>query len=89
MAVKKSKSGQTESFNIYNFNPDQIAELIARRDWTGCWDYLSQVVENLTMNAGASAINFIMKLQKDMEDERQKQYVSDFGGLLGELFITC
>lgn len=75
------------SSNLYNFDPDYISVKIASNDWVGCWDYLAEVIENMSITASAASLSFSLQLQKDMKDERGKQYVNDFGALLGELLL--
>lgn len=72
---------------IYNFKPDYIGALVAQAKWEECWDYMADVIQNLTMNAGNSAQAFSFQLQRDLQDEDKKNYVHQFGSLLGELFL--
>jgi hypothetical protein len=73
--------------NLYNFDPDYISVKIASNDWVGCWEYLAEVIENMTITASAESLMFSLQMQKDMKDEKGKQYVNDFGALLGELIL--
>jgi len=75
------------SSNIYNFDADHLGELIATAEWEKAWEYLAQIIENLTMTANDSALAFSLQLQKDMALDEGKKYVNDFGALLGELFL--
>lgn len=76
-----------EKANLYTFDAGYVETLLAEGNWNGCWDYLGSVIENLTPTSSVSAMMMGVQIQKDMEDERTKQYVNDFGGLLGELFL--
>ena len=73
--------------NIYNFDPNFVAAKMAEQDWAGCWEYIGDVIENMTLTASTYSLKFSMQLQKDMGDERVKKYVNDFGALLGELLV--
>lgn len=77
----------TSTTNIYNFDPNYVAAKIAEQDWAACWDYLGDVVENMTLTASTFSLKFSLQLQKDMADDRVRQYVKDFGSLLGELLV--
>ncbi len=73
--------------NLYDFDPDYVGRMISENNWLACWEYMGQIIENLTLNANTEALLFSLRLQKDFEDEKKKQYVKDFGALLGELFL--
>ncbi len=76
-----------EKSNIYNFDPGRVEEMLAARNWAGCWEYLGDVIETLTITASAFAQRFGIILQNDMKNEDTKKYINDFGALLGELFL--
>ena len=77
----------SEQANFYSFDPGYIESLIATGNWNACWEYLGSVLKNLTLNAGSQAFFFSRQLQQDLQDSQAKQYVNDFGALLGELLL--
>ncbi len=73
--------------NLQTFDVGFIENMIAERNWNGCWDYLAAVLTNMNITSSSSAYFEGIALQKDMKDDSVKQYVNDFGSLLGELFL--
>lgn len=73
------------STNIYNFNPDEVMRRLATGDWTGCWAYLAQMLDSLNVAVNAYAN---IALQKEFQDTDRKAFVTNFGGMVGELVLA-
>ncbi len=71
--------------NYYTFSPTTVEAYLSKKDWAGCWEYLSEILKSFSsvFNPG---INIM--LQKDLEDAEQKSNVENFGKLLGELIFA-
>lgn len=80
-------SPDLQNLNLYNFDPGYVESLIVQGNWGACWDYLGQIIENLTLTASPAAAKFNLQLQKDMQDPQKREYVNQFGMLLGELLL--
>ena len=76
-------SGATVSY--YTFNPDHVAACLARGDWAGCWDYLTEMLKSFS-SVFSPGTNIL--IQQDMEDKAQRKNLEDFGALLGELVYS-
>lgn len=73
------------STSIYNFSPDAVISCLSSGDWVGCWNYLRELLENLT---STSNIHLNVSLQNDFSNEDKKKYATDFGALAGELILA-
>lgn len=71
--------------SYYTFNPDQVAAFLERGDWAGCWDYLTEMLKSFS-SVFSPGTNIL--LQKDLEDQEQRQNLESFGALLGELIFS-
>ncbi|MDY0029182.1 MAG: hypothetical protein RBR86_04470 [Pseudobdellovibrionaceae bacterium] len=71
--------------NYYTFSPTTVEAYLSKNDWTGCWEYLAEILKSFSsvFNPG---INIM--LQKDLEHDDQKSNVENFGKLLGELIFA-
>lgn len=75
----------TNTVNVYTFNPDELFIHISNNDWDKCWSYVGQLLENFSC---VTNMQMSMRLQNDFSIEEKKKYVSEFGALAGEIFFA-